>query len=82
MEKKNPNYTLIATMTDMVKSHQPWSGETGQVSKDMLSNYVNDATSPIYYIAGPPAMVQGLQAMLNEAEIADDDIRAEEFAGY
>lgn len=69
-------------MTDMVKSHQPWSGETGQVSKDMLSNYVNDATSPIYYIAGPPAMVQGLQAMLNEAEIADDDIRAEEFAGY
>ena len=44
--------------------------------------YVNDATSPIYYIAGPPAMVQGLQAMLNEAEIADDDIRAEEFAGY
>ena len=48
----------------------------------MLSNYVNDATSPIYSIAWPPAMVQGPQAMLNEAEIADDDIRAEEFAGY
>ena len=82
LEKKNPNYMLIATMTDMAKSHQAWSGETGQVNKDMLSKYVKGAESPIYYIAGPPAMVQGLHAMLNKAGVADGDIRAEEFAGY
>ncbi len=29
LEKKNPNSMLIATMTDMLKSHQPWSGENG-----------------------------------------------------
>jgi ferredoxin-NADP reductase len=82
LAKKNPNYMLIATMTDMAKSHQPWSGETGQVSKDMLSKYVNGATSPIYYIAGPPAMVKGLHATLNKAGVGDGDIRTEEFAGY
>jgi hypothetical protein len=33
-------------------------------------------------MAGPPAMLAGLRAMLNKAGIDDDDIRAEEFAGY
>jgi ferredoxin-NADP reductase len=37
---------------------------------------------PIYYMAGPPAMVAGLRTMLNKAGIDDDDIRTEEFTGY
>src|SRR6185312_10053899 len=51
--EENPNYTLIASMTDMGKSHQPWQGETGLINKEMLARYVKDAVSPIYYIAGP-----------------------------
>jgi ferredoxin-NADP reductase len=80
--KENPNYRLIATMTGMGKSHQPWHGETGQINKEMLAKYVKDAVSPIYYIAGPPEMVKGLHTMINEAGVDDDNIRAEEFAGY
>lgn len=34
------------------------------------------------YVAGPPEMVKGLKTMINEAGVDDDDIRAEEFAGY
>jgi hypothetical protein len=37
---------------------------------------------PIYYIAGPPAMVKGLHEMLSNARINDDSIRAEELPGY
>jgi ferredoxin-NADP reductase len=40
------------------------------------------AASPIYYIAGPPAMVKGLREMLSKAGMKDGDIHAEEFAGY
>jgi ferredoxin-NADP reductase len=43
---------------------------------------LKDAVSPIYYVAGPPEMVKGIHTMLNEANVDDDDIRAEEFAGY
>jgi ferredoxin-NADP reductase len=43
---------------------------------------LKDALSPIYYIAGPPGMVKGLRTMLTEIDVADDDIRTEEFAGY
>jgi ferredoxin-NADP reductase len=82
LEKDNPKYKLIASMTEMEKSHQPWNGETGLINQEMLGRHLKDAVSPIYYIAGPPAMVKGLQEMLREARIKDDDIRAEEFAGY
>jgi ferredoxin-NADP reductase len=82
LEGKNQHYTLIATMTEMEESHRSWHGETGLISKEILSKYLKDALSPIYYIAGPPGMVKGLRTMLTEIDVADDDIRAEEFAGY
>jgi ferredoxin-NADP reductase len=37
---------------------------------------------PIYYIAGPPAMVGAMRQMLADAGVDEDDIRTEEFAGY
>jgi ferredoxin-NADP reductase len=82
LEGDNPKYQLIASMTEMEKSHRPWSGETGLIDQEMLGRYLKGAASPIYYIAGPPAMVKGLHEMLNKAGMNDDDIRAEEFAGY
>lgn len=82
LEKENPNYKLIATMTGMEKSSRPWQGETGLINKEMLSRYVKDSPSPIYYIAGPPGMVKGLREMLEQAGVDDDDIRAEDFPGY
>ena len=82
LERDNPKYKLIASMTEMAKSRRSWSGETGFINQEMLGRHLKGAASPIYYIAGPPAMVKGLHGMLNKAEIKDDDIRAEEFAGY
>jgi ferredoxin-NADP reductase len=82
LERENPKYKLIASMTEMEKSHRPWNGETGLINQEMLGRHLKDAASPIYYIAGPPAMVKGLHEMLSKTGINDDDIRAEEFAGY
>ena len=69
-------------MTEMEKSHQPWNGETGQIDQEMLARHVKGAMSPIYYVAGPPDLVNGLREMLNKAKVKDGDIRAEEFSGY
>ena len=82
LEKQNSTYKLIASMTEMAKSHRSWQGEVGLIDKEMLSKYLKDAVSPIYYVAGPPEMVRGLHTMINEAGVDDADIRAEEFAGY
>ena len=66
LEKENPSYKLIATMTEMEKSKRAWNRETGLIDQKMLSKYLKDAASPIYYIAGPPDMVKGLREVLNK----------------
>jgi ferredoxin-NADP reductase len=82
LEKTNPNFRLIATMTDIERSKKTWNGETGMINQDMLSRYLNDLRGPIYYIAGPPDMVSGMTKMLVASNVDEDDIRTEEFAGY
>jgi len=82
LEKTNPNFRFIATMTEMARSTKQWNGETGWIDKEMLSRHLSNLQGPIYYIAGPPAMVIGMRKMLVTSSIDEDDIRTEEFAGY
>ena len=82
LRAENANYTLVDTMTGMERGSDSWKGETSRISKDMLIQYLGDLNGPVYYVAGPPAMVGAMQQMLNSAGVNDDDIRPEEFAGY
>lgn len=81
-QEENPNYAFIGTMTRMEKSSRAWQGETGYVNRAMLQKYLGDLTLPIYYIAGPRAMVGAMREILNGAGVNDDNIRTEEFTGY
>ncbi len=80
--KQNPKFHLVATMTDMDKSHLEWRGETGFIDKNMLARHLPTLQGPIYYLAGPPAMVAAMRRMLTDATVDEDDIRTEEFSGY
>lgn len=82
LEKDNTNYHFIPTMTDMEKSKRPWEGEQGFIDGTMLIKYLNNLNGPIYYLAGPPAMVAAMRKTLLETKVDEDDIRTEEFAGY
>lgn len=76
------NLTFVPTMTAPERSTQQWSGETGYIDRDMIARYVEDLTTPIYYLCGPAGMVTAMRTLLNAAGIDDDDIRSEEFTGY
>jgi ferredoxin-NADP reductase len=82
LEKENHRFTLIATMSEMTDSKRPWNGKTGQIDSALLSHYLKNAVSPIYYVAGPPGMVQALSETLKKQSVPDADIHAEEFSGY
>jgi ferredoxin-NADP reductase len=82
LEKTNPKFSFVPTMTDMPRSEKTWNGETARINREMLSKYLNDLQGPIYYIAGPPAMVSGMRKMLVASGVDEDDIRTDEFAGY
>src|SRR5229473_5159731 len=64
LEKTKPNLRLVCTMTEMSKSKKEWKGETGLINQEMLSEHLTNLQGPIYYIAGPPAMVAGLRKLL------------------
>jgi ferredoxin-NADP reductase len=82
VEKQNPNYKFIGTMTDMRNSQRVWQGETGHITPRLLTKWVRDLKGPIYYTAGPPGMVAAMRQMLTNGGIGEDDIRTEEFTGY
>ena len=82
LERENKNFRLVATMTQMRVSKLPWQGETGLLGEALLKKIGAELVAPIYYLAGPPAMVGALRDNLNHAGVNDDDIRSEEFYGY
>lgn len=82
MQSRHPEFRLVATMTGMESSRAPWQGERGRIDREMLRRAAGDAVSPRYYIAGPPAMVAALAALLAEGGVGAGDIRTDEFYGY
>lgn len=82
MQESNPHYRLIATMTEPENSAEPWSGETGVIRPELLQRHLTDLASPIYYLAGPPAMTLAMLDMLQDLGIDDDAVKSAEFYGY
>jgi len=80
--QQNPHYRFVPTMTNAAASTLPWSGETGRLNPDMLTKYVQHMEAPLYYVVGPPDMVQGMRTMLHSVGVNKSDIQTEEFAGY
>jgi ferredoxin-NADP reductase len=82
LEEVNQHFRFVPTMTEMAKSHQDWKGQTGFIDRQMVTRFLPELHGPIYYIAGPPAMVAAMRQMLVTAGVDEDDVRTEEFAGY
>ncbi|HKF49901.1 MAG TPA: FAD-dependent oxidoreductase [Terracidiphilus sp.] len=80
--REYPNFRLVATMTKISGSSRKWRGETGLLDKQKLQSHLDSLNGPIYYVAGPPAMVAAMRDMLVKAGVDEDDIRTEDFPGY
>src|ERR1700675_3896500 len=81
LERANPRFRFVPTLT-RAANNNGWKGKTGRINSEMLLTYVGILRGPIYYIAGPPAMVAAARQTLSEVTVDEDDIRTEEFAGY
>lgn len=81
-QKKNPNYTFIATMTDIQESSQAWEGETGYINRQMLEKHLDSLLRPVYYIAGPPGFVLAMRGLLQEVGVDPNDVKFDQFVGY
>jgi len=82
LERTNPRFRFVPTLTRMAIHNGGWKGKTGHISSEMLFTQIGILRGPIYYIAGPPTMVAATRRTLAEVGVDEDDIRTEEFAGY
>ncbi len=71
----------VPTFTDSPANHE-WNGEKRKIDVDFIQDYVSDFRTAIFYLCGPPAMVEELTASLTEADINPENVLAESFWGY
>lgn len=81
LEKKTLNFRFIPTMTATDSLRPPWKGETGFVSKEMLSKYLPRLQGAICYVAGSPRFVDDMSKLLTFTGVGEE-VRREQFVGY
>ena len=77
----NPNFQLVATMTDLEKSNEKWPGETGFIDWPMIKRHLPQPQETLYYIVGSPGFCQAMAKMLEAAKIKKENIILEKFTG-
>ncbi|MEQ6292255.1 FAD-dependent oxidoreductase [Vogesella sp. GCM10023246] len=82
LERENPRFRLMATMTDIAHSTQDWHGATSKIDGAWIKQAIAGLVAPIFYVSGPPAMVAAIRQVLTDADIDEDEVRSEEFYGY
>jgi ferredoxin-NADP reductase len=82
LARRSDKFRLLATMTDLGKSAAKWSGETGLADAQMIARAAHGLAAPLYYVVGPPGMVEAMTDTLRSAGAAEESILTEEFYGY
>ncbi len=77
-----PQFKYIPTMTNMKQSTEKWTGQEGRISKELIEKYLDVIYASVFYVAGPPSMVVGMDMLLHDMGVSQDAIRTEEFIGY
>jgi glycine betaine catabolism B len=85
--KRNNNLKIVYTITEeeQSKNAEGWKGERGFINEAMLTRYLtrNELDNSIFYLCGPPGMLNAMQKMLeDDLHISKHCIKTEVFTGY
>jgi len=77
-EKQNPNLKVVNTITD----DPNWNGRKGRIDGKMIREFAADFNNTLFYICGPPGMVDGLSQLLKTMNVPQQNVKIEKFVGY
>lgn len=80
LAERHAQFKLVTTVTGNGQASN--AVKRGHITADMVRRHTGDLVAPVYYVAGPPGMVEAMQTMLTKDGISGSDIRAEAFTGY
>jgi ferredoxin-NADP reductase len=79
LERELPDLRLILTMTQ----DPAWDGETRKIDAQFFHDYLGEDLNELtFLVAGPPAMVEGVQQALAVAGVKEENVIAERYSGY
>ncbi len=79
MQRQNRNLKVVNTIT---RPGDKWKGVTGRINREMIQKVIPDYMDRIFYICGPPKMVETVVGILKEMNMSENRIRYEYFPGY
>jgi ferredoxin-NADP reductase len=79
LQKENNNLKVVYTLNSPPSK---WEGYTGYIDSELIKKEVSDYASRVFYICGPPAMVEAMKGLLQELNIFSEQIKTENFFGY
>ena len=83
MHSVNKNLRIVYTLTSGDIDRKIWKGRTGYIDDTMIKEEIPDYRERIFYICGPPRMVESLIDILkNRLNIEENRIKRENFVGY
>lgn len=56
-----------------------WKFEIGLINEDLIKKYISDFSEPIFYIVGPPQMVDAMETILLNNKVSQEKIKLERF---
>jgi len=83
MQAVNKNLRIVYTLTSPDIDRKTWQGRIGYIDDKMIKEEISDFNERVFYICGPPRMVESLINILrNKLGVQQDKIKIENFIGY
>jgi len=79
LKTQNKNFKPIFIINE---KNDNWKGLTGFINGDIIKKEVSDYKQRVFYVCGPPKMVESLLGIINKLGISRNNIRIEYFTGY
>ncbi len=76
MQKENQNFRIVNTLT---RQEPNWKGHTGHIDVEMIKNELPDYSQRLFYLCGPPGMMNVLQSLLVKLDVFKEKIMVEKF---
>lgn len=82
----HPNLKIEMTISKPEESKEPWTGRTGRIDDKMITELTGkwqlEIAKCIFWICGPPVMIDAMEEVLGTLGITSDHIKSEKFTGY
>jgi glycine betaine catabolism B len=82
ISQTNPHIKVTYFISDPDKSQEKWDGRVGRIDEASVRELVSDIPNTIFWVCGPPPMVDAVEELLTNLGATEDLIRTEKFTGY